>query len=187
MVEVADQQFGSRALVLEPPVQLTGRIKVGIAEQLVKACHIGLIYACDGEATGTDVIVVDEVGIDAVAGLHLQFVGHDALQQDFARVRRVAEDRHLAFHKTALQVGQVIFRTDALERHAEEVVIGLQDAACERITLHMGNAPDGIQHLHHAVIDADGVVVNTGHRGHVQYLDMATEAHHLVADGVLET
>ena len=80
----------------------------------------------------------------------------------------------------------VVLGSDALEHHAEEVLVGLEDALCHGEALDMTDAGDGLELLDQAVVHADGEGSLGAYGAHVEHLNMAAEAHHLVADGVLE-
>ena len=65
-------------------------------------------------------------------------------------------------HHILVDEGRVVFRTDALEGHAQEVVVGLEDALCHRVALHVAHARYGAEDGRHGVVHLYRILVG-GH------------------------
>ena len=185
--EVADGEFGSRALSFFPSVDLAGGVEVGEAERVVELAHVGLVDACHGEAACAHALCPDEIAVDAVALFEFERGGGIGGDEDGVGRCGVGELRYGASDEMVAYEVPFIFLCHALEGDAEEVVVGLEYALCHGIALHMADAVDAAHGAHGAVVDADGIVVGALHGEEVGYLNMAAEAYHLVAYGMLKT
>lgn len=142
LVEVADRQFCTAVLVVLPAVQLTGCVQVGQTDALVEFRQVGLVDAGNGEPPDSHVVVLDEIGKDALSAFQLQFVGHQLRDDDFLLALLVAELRQLTGNHVLTDESRVELRSHALDGDAEEVGVGLQDALCHRIALHVLHSVD---------------------------------------------
>ena len=80
----------------------------------------------------------------------------------------------------------VELRPYPLEDHAEEVLVGLQDALLHGKPLHMLHPVNLPEHGEHGVAHLNGVLLACLQRHEVAHLNVTAEPHHLVSDGVLE-
>ena len=81
---------------------------------------------------------------------------------------------------------RVKFGSDTLEQHTEEVLVGLQNSLPHGKSLHMAHTVGRAQCRHHRVGHGDGSLVGILQRHELAHLNVAAEAHHFVANRVLE-
>ena len=185
-LEVVDGEFGSGSLIGFPAVDLDGRVEVGEADDFVVFLEIGLIDAGNGEFTCAD-IIVDEIGVDALSGMQLEFVGHQFGDEDLLLRGCSAEGGNGAFYQVLVDEGGIELFVDALEHHAEEIVFRLQDALRHGEPLDVLHSVDLPEQVHHRVVHADRILIDAVDGGELGYRDMTAETDGLVADGMLET
>ena len=185
--EVAHQHLRPAILVLLPAVEAVGGIEVGEAHLLVILLEIGLVDARDGEAARAHPLVVDEIGEDALPTLHAQLVGNGLRDEQPLRGGGIGEMGNRPLHHILVDKGRVVFRTDALEGHAQEVVVGLEDALCHRVALHVAHAWYLAEDGRHGVVHLYRILVGGHQAGDIGHGNMASEAHDLVADRMFET
>ena len=108
------------------------------------------------------------------------------IAQALADLHGISEDRIVEFNPSLREPSDVLglpqFNGDYTKWLPPEEFYALR----EGVALDVLDAADVAQHRHHAVVDADGVGVCALHGEEVLHLDVASEANHLVADGVLE-
>ena len=184
--EVGHAKLCPAGLVGLPAVQAHCGVKVGEAQRLVKLRQVGLVNAGNSETPRPYVAVVDEVGEHLVARAEPEAVGHYLGDEQLAAAHRVAEGGNGAAHQVVVDERRVILGGYALEGHAEKVVVGLKYPLLHGEALHVTDAADGAQHGHHAVRHAHWPRLAPVQGHEVAYGDVAAEAHHLVAYGVLE-
>ena len=187
LVEVLHGQLGTACLVILPSIQLHGCIEVGIDHQFIILLEIGLVDARDGKPAHSHALVVDEVGEDALAVLQLQLVCHQLGNQNLVMAGFVIKLRYASFHHVLMDEGRIEIRSHTLEHYAQEIVVGLEDSFFHGKALHMFHAWNLLEHLHHRVVHHHRILVLLLQGHEVRHLDMASEANHLVADGVLES
>ena len=74
--EVLDRDFRARGHIIVISVQLLGGVEVREAEHFVEFLQVRQVDAGYREAPRADVVVAQEIGKDAVAGMQVQLVGH---------------------------------------------------------------------------------------------------------------
>ena len=89
--QVVDGHFYTSTIIFLPSIQTVGCIDICKAEALVKTCHVGLIDARNGVFPGLYILVTNEVGINLVAGIQLQFVGDHLRYQQLIAAGGIAE------------------------------------------------------------------------------------------------
>ena len=82
----------------------------------------------------------------------------------------------------------VEFRTNSLEHHSKEVVVGLKYALFGGESLNVFHALRLVEHVHHRVVHHDRLGCGRRLQGvEVGYLYVAAESHYFVPYGMLES
>ena len=99
---------------------------------------------------------------------------------------RVREMRQAAFHHVVMDEGGVEVGAYPLQHDTQKVIVGLQYALRIDITLHVPYSRYRLQYLDEGVAHLNGVLLGALQGKEVGDGDVASEAHHLVTDGVFE-
>ena len=99
----------------------------------------------------------------------------------------VVKLRYASFHHVLVNEGGVKLRSHALEGNAQEIAGSFEDSFLHGESLHVFHARNLSEHAHHGVVHHHGILVLLLQGHEIRHLYVASESHHLVADGMLES